>query len=47
VAGAEAYQRDDSQAEVHILDAEHFAMDLKPKGVIALVQEFMQKQAGR
>jgi pimeloyl-ACP methyl ester carboxylesterase len=45
VAGAEAYKRDDPRAEVHILDAGHFAMDLKPKEVIGLVQEFMQKQA--
>jgi pimeloyl-ACP methyl ester carboxylesterase len=45
VAGAEAYKRDDPRAEVHILGAGHFAMDLKPKEVIGLVQEFMQKQA--
>jgi pimeloyl-ACP methyl ester carboxylesterase len=39
------HKRDDPRAEVHILDAGHFAMDLKPKEVIGLVQEFMQKQA--
>ena len=45
VAGAEAYERDDPRAEVHILDAGHFAMDLKAEEVIRLTQDFMQRQA--
>ena len=44
VAGAEAYERDDPRAEVHILDAGHFAMDLKAEEVIRLTQDFMQRQ---
>jgi pimeloyl-ACP methyl ester carboxylesterase len=44
IAGAEAYKKDDPRAEVHILDAGHFAMDLKPNEVIALTQSFMDEQ---
>ncbi len=43
VAGAEAYKKDDPRAEVHILDAGHFALDLKAKEVIGLVRAFMEK----
>jgi len=42
VAGAEAYYRDDPQAEVHILDAGHFAMDLKAGQIIQLTEAFMK-----
>jgi pimeloyl-ACP methyl ester carboxylesterase len=41
VAGAEAYRRDDPRAEVHILDAGHFAMDLDANEVIRLTEQFM------
>ena len=44
VAGAEAYRRDDPRAEVHILDAGHFAMDLKAAEVILLTDGFMREQ---
>jgi pimeloyl-ACP methyl ester carboxylesterase len=44
VAGAEAYKKDDPRAEVHILDAGHFALDLKPKEIIGLVGSFMEGQ---
>jgi pimeloyl-ACP methyl ester carboxylesterase len=43
VAGAEAYRRDDPRAEVHILDAGHFALDLQPKEIIRLVEDFVRK----
>jgi pimeloyl-ACP methyl ester carboxylesterase len=43
VAGAEAYGRDDQRAEVHILDAGHFALDLKSKEIVQLVEDFMKK----
>ncbi|MBV9491927.1 MAG: alpha/beta hydrolase [Verrucomicrobia bacterium] len=43
VAGAEAYRRDDPRAEVHLLDAGHFALDLKPEEIIRLVGDFMKK----
>jgi pimeloyl-ACP methyl ester carboxylesterase len=42
VAGGEAYRRDDPRAEVHLLDAGHFALDLKPKEIIRLVGDFMK-----
>jgi len=42
VAGAEAYHRDDPHAEVHILDAGHFAMDLKAGEIIQLTEAFMK-----
>ena len=45
VAGGEAYRKDDPRAEVHILDAGHFALDLKPKEIIRLTQDFMARQA--
>jgi len=44
VAGGEAYKKDDPRAEVHILDAGHFALDLKPKELISLTQDFMTRQ---
>jgi len=43
VAGAEAYHRDDPRAEVHILDAGHFAMDLKAGEIIRLTEAFMKE----
>jgi len=42
VAGAEAYRRDNPRAEVHILDAGHFAMDLKAGEIIQLTEAFMK-----
>jgi pimeloyl-ACP methyl ester carboxylesterase len=44
VAGADAYKKDDPQAEVHILDAGHFALDLKSNEIIHLTQDFMSRQ---
>jgi pimeloyl-ACP methyl ester carboxylesterase len=43
IAGAEAYKKDDPRAEVHSLDAGHFAMDLKPDEIVTLTQSFMEK----
>jgi pimeloyl-ACP methyl ester carboxylesterase len=42
VAGAEAYRKDDPQAEVHLLDAGHFALDLKAPEIIRLTGDFMK-----
>jgi pimeloyl-ACP methyl ester carboxylesterase len=42
VAGGGAYRRDDPHAEVHILDAGHFALDLKAKEMIGLIEAFMK-----
>jgi len=44
VAGAEAYQKDVPQAEVHILDAGHFALDDKSDEIIRLTKAFLDKQ---
>lgn len=43
VAGAEAYRKDVPSAEVHILDAGHFALDEQAGEVIRLTETFMQK----
>ena len=45
VAGAEAYRKDVHSAEVHILDAGHFALDEKATEVVRLTEEFMDKLA--
>ncbi len=42
--GAPAYQRDVPKAEVHILDAGHFALDEKVDGIAALMHTFLGKQ---
>ena len=44
VAGAAAYKRDVPSAEVHILDAGHFALDEKVDDIAALVRTFLAKQ---
>ena len=41
---AEAYRRDVPKAEVHVLNAGHFALDTKADEIAALVREFMQAQ---
>jgi len=41
VAEAAAYQRDLSGAEVHILDAGHFALYEKPDEIAKLVGDFL------
>jgi pimeloyl-ACP methyl ester carboxylesterase len=45
VAGGEAYKKDNPGVEVHILDAGHFALDLKPKEIIRLTKGFLARQA--
>lgn len=44
VGEAEAYQRDVPTAEVHILEAGHFALDEQPNEVIQLMEDFMERQ---
>jgi pimeloyl-ACP methyl ester carboxylesterase len=39
----ERYRKDVPSAEVHVLEAGHFALDTKAKEIAALVQEFMSK----
>ncbi len=44
VEGASAYVRDVPDAEVHVLDAGHFALDEKPDEVAALIGYFLSRQ---
>jgi pimeloyl-ACP methyl ester carboxylesterase len=44
VAGAEAYRRDVPNAEVHILDAGHFALDEKVDEAAALIRDFLDRK---
>ena len=41
--GAEAYKRDVPDAEVHLLDAGHFALDEKVDEIARLTIEFLKK----
>jgi pimeloyl-ACP methyl ester carboxylesterase len=43
VVEAEAYRRDVPDAEVHILDAGHFAFDEKPDEIAALCRGFLER----
>ena len=40
----EAYRRDVSNAEVHVLEAGHFALDTKADEIASLVDGFMKAQ---
>jgi pimeloyl-ACP methyl ester carboxylesterase len=42
-AGAEAYKRDVPDAEIHLLDAGHFALDEKVDDIAARMLEFLPK----
>jgi pimeloyl-ACP methyl ester carboxylesterase len=44
VAGASAYQKENPDAEVHILDAGHFALDEKLDEITALIRAFLARQ---
>jgi pimeloyl-ACP methyl ester carboxylesterase len=44
ISEPEAYLRDVPKAEVHVLDAGHFALDTKADEIAALVREFMRTQ---
>jgi pimeloyl-ACP methyl ester carboxylesterase len=46
VAGAEAYRKNVPRAEIHILDAGHFALDEQAPEVIRLTEAFMQSRMG-
>jgi pimeloyl-ACP methyl ester carboxylesterase len=41
----ERYRRDVPKAEVHVLDAGHFALDTRPDEIATLVRKFMQPQS--
>jgi hypothetical protein len=40
----EAFRRDVPKAEVHVLDASHFALDTNADEIAALVRKFMKAQ---
>jgi pimeloyl-ACP methyl ester carboxylesterase len=42
-AEAQAYKREIPKAEVHLIDAGHFALDEKPDEVAALISTFMSR----
>lgn len=39
----ERYRRDVDSAEVHVLDAGHFALDIKADQIERLVRQFMER----
>ena len=39
----ERYRRDVPSAEVHMLDAGHFALDTKANEIAALIREFLKR----
>lgn len=43
VAEAEAYRRDLPKAEIHVLEAGHFALDEKPDEIASLITGFLRK----
>jgi pimeloyl-ACP methyl ester carboxylesterase len=45
-AGAEAFRKDLPDAEIHLLDAGHFALDEKTDEIARLILDFMSKQLG-
>jgi pimeloyl-ACP methyl ester carboxylesterase len=47
VAGAKAYADDIPSAEVHLLDAGHFALDQKSPEIIALIEKFMAAKVAK
>jgi pimeloyl-ACP methyl ester carboxylesterase len=47
VAGAEGYRHDVTNAEIHFLEAGHFALDEKAAEVISLTDSFMTRQSKR
>ena len=44
ISEPEAYRRDVPNAEIHVLDAGHFALDTKADEIAALIREFMKTQ---
>jgi pimeloyl-ACP methyl ester carboxylesterase len=44
LAGAEAYGKDVPSAEIHILDAGHFALDQRADEIARLTKDFLDRQ---
>ncbi|MFA5119627.1 alpha/beta fold hydrolase [Zavarzinia sp.] len=45
--GAEAFKRDQPQAEIHLLDAGHFALESKGPEIAALIHDFLDRKVAR
>jgi pimeloyl-ACP methyl ester carboxylesterase len=43
-AGAEAFKRDNPEAEIHLLDAGHFALESQSAEIAAIIREFLQRK---
>ena len=43
-AGAEAFRRDNPAAEVHLLDAGHFALESQGPEVAAIIRDFLARK---
>jgi pimeloyl-ACP methyl ester carboxylesterase len=46
VAGAEAYLRDLPHAELHLLDASHFALETHREVIVRLIRDFLRRNVG-
>jgi pimeloyl-ACP methyl ester carboxylesterase len=47
VAGAKAYKRDIPEAELHLLDAGHFALETRGPQIASLIRDFMARRVAR
>jgi pimeloyl-ACP methyl ester carboxylesterase len=47
VAEAAAYKRDLPNAEVHVLDAGHFALDTDAEVIAQLIRDFLSREDAR
>jgi pimeloyl-ACP methyl ester carboxylesterase len=45
--GAKAFQRDDRNAEVHLLDAGHFALESKGEEIARIIRGFLGRAVSR
>ncbi|HYB09263.1 MAG TPA: alpha/beta hydrolase [Alphaproteobacteria bacterium] len=45
--GAQAFKRDNADAEVHLLDAGHFALESKGPEIVAIIRDFLGRKLGK
>jgi pimeloyl-ACP methyl ester carboxylesterase len=43
-AGAEAFKRDNPEAEIHLLDAGHFALESRGPEIAAIIRDFLARK---
>jgi pimeloyl-ACP methyl ester carboxylesterase len=46
-AGAQAFKRDNADAEIHLLDAGHFALESRGPEIAVLVRDFLSRQLAK